>query len=99
MLAQSNGNFMLVNKNSTRCMAIGASATENGVKVIQWGCHGGADEMWKPEPEAGGWFRLLNKNSGRCLAVPSALKDQGVRLIQWDCHDGADERWRLVRLD
>ena len=79
-----------------KCLDVSEASTENGSTVIQWQCHGGANQAWRIERDDDGYnSRLVSRQSGKCLDVRGESRDDGAPVIQWQCHGGANQQWRL----
>ena len=63
--------------------------------MIQWTCHGGANQQWRLEPAGGGAVRILARHSGQVLDVYGALLDDVIPIIQWPAHGGDNQAWTL----
>lgn len=46
LVPTQNSAFLIVFDNSHKCVDVSGWATWNGAKLIQWDCHGGANQEW-----------------------------------------------------
>ena len=87
--------FELVSRNSGKCLDVYGASTDAVAPVIQWICHGGANQQWRLEPAGGGAFRIIARHSGQALDVYGALLDDVTPIIQWPAHGGDNQAWTL----
>ncbi|MGW2809968.1 RICIN domain-containing protein [Streptomyces sp. NPDC001450] len=74
--------YKIVARHSGKCLDVSGWSKADGAKVIQWDCHGGANQRWEfvdigdPKscpPGSGGCaenalgYLIVSKNSGKCL--------------------------------
>lgn len=85
----------VVNRNSGKCMDVVSGSTADGAEIIQYDCHGGANQQWRLEDAGGGYHRIVSDASGRCLDVDGASTADNARIIQWACNGGANQQWQL----
>jgi len=80
---------------SGKCVDVHGASGQDGAAIIQWGCHGGANQQFEQVPAAGG-FMLRARHTGKCLDVYGGFTQAGTRVIQWTCHGGANQvfNWR-----
>ena len=69
--------------------------TADGTAIIQWSCHGQANQQWEEVPANGG-FTLRSKASGKCLNVSGISYTQGAKMHLWNCHDGDNQVFNWV---
>ncbi|HEU5129811.1 MAG TPA: RICIN domain-containing protein [Glycomyces sp.] len=85
----------VVNLNSGKCMDVVSGSTADGAEIIQYDCHGAANQQWRLEDAGGGYYRIVSEASGRCLDVDAASTAEGARIIQWACNGGTNQQWQL----
>jgi uncharacterized repeat protein (TIGR03803 family) len=85
----------IVSRNSGKCLDVYGASTAAAASVIQWTCHGGANQQWRLEPAGGGAFRILARHSGQALDVYGALLGDVVPIIQWPAHGGDNQAFTL----
>jgi hypothetical protein len=78
--------YLLVNRNSGRCLSVAGGSVAPGAKIVQGPTpdQAGASERWVLLGTDQG-FRLRNHASRLVLEIGSANPDKGVQAIQW--HD------------
>jgi serine/threonine protein kinase len=89
--------YLLVNKNSGRCLSVAGGASNPGAKIVQGPTpdQAGTGEHWILL-SAGTAFRLLNEKSRLVLEIGNANPNPGVGAIQW--HDQvtlSHQHWTL----
>ncbi|HEU4408524.1 MAG TPA: RICIN domain-containing protein [Polyangiaceae bacterium] len=78
----------IIARHSGKCLDVEYGSAEAGARVLQWGCHDGANQRWYLWALPGGKLGLKSKQSGLCLvSAPS-----GGGLIQDDCDATPDAR-------
>jgi uncharacterized repeat protein (TIGR03803 family) len=87
--------YELVSRNSGKCLDVSYASSEAVASVIQWICHGGANQQWRLEPAGGGAFHLIARHSGQALDVYGALLDDVTPVIQYPLHGGDNQVWTL----
>lgn len=79
------------------CLDVGGWSRDNGAPVVQWGCHGGANQQWQPRfvgycgKQQGSLqerpcYAFKNLHSGKCLDVPGGDPVPGNKMMQWECN-------------
>ncbi|MEO5894967.1 MAG: DUF1800 family protein [Vicinamibacterales bacterium] len=87
--------YEVVARHSGKCADVAAVSPDDGARLQQWSCHGGANQQWRIEPVAGGYSRLVAQHSGKCLDVSEWSLEEGVQLQQWACTEGENQQWSL----
>ena len=91
----TSGFDTLVASHSQKCLDVSGGSLDDGASIIQWQCHGGANQQWRLEVAGDGYSRVVSRHSGKCLDVSGVSTEDGARIIQWPCHGGANQQWRL----
>jgi serine/threonine protein kinase/DNA-directed RNA polymerase subunit RPC12/RpoP len=89
--------YLLVNKNSGRCLSITDGSAAAGAKIVQGPTpdQAGDTECWRLV-EAGNEFRLRNESSRLFLEIGGGNQDPGVQAIQWNDQSGAmHQHWAI----
>lgn len=73
---------------SGKCLDVERGSKEEGAAVIQYDCHGGANQQWKLKPRGEGAYEFVNANSGKCLEARD-----GSAAAQAACGDDSDQLW------
>ena len=89
-----SGPVLLKVQHSGQCLDDYGWSRDDVTPIVQWGCHGGANQQWRFDPVPGG-YHIVNVFSGKCLDVYGGLPDAGTKLIQYWCHGGANQTWRV----
>jgi len=85
----------IVSRNSDKCLDVSYGSTEPAASVIQWSCHGGANQQWRLEPVSDGAFRIIARHSGQVLDVYGGLVDDVTPIIQFPWHGGDNQLWTI----
>jgi hypothetical protein len=88
----------IIAKHSSRAMDVSGASNASGAQLIQWGYHGGQNQMFRPDPVGGGYFRLVALHSGKVADVAGASMANGAAILQWDWHGGNNQLFRLESL-
>jgi len=89
----------VINANSGRCLDVRGGQTQEGIELIQWGCHADSNMEWRFEPVGDSTFRLRNRKSRKCVAPEADSADEYVGLRQYECSDTESQQWRLEPVD
>jgi len=79
-------------QHSGKCLDVYAASVADGAAVIQWTCHGGANQQWTLRPYLDA-YQIVASHSGKCLNVEAASTADGARAIQWTCVGANNELW------
>jgi len=79
---------------SGQCMDVYGASTTAGAAVIQWPCHGGANQDWRLQPVGDGSFEWRVRHSQLCLTVPGASQQAGAALVQAACDGSTAQRFQ-----
>lgn len=90
--------YILRAQHSGKCMDVGGWSTENGGNVVQWDCHGGANQIFRVLDAGDGYWMLQNVHSGKCLNVSGWGTNAGANIHQWDCHGGDNQRIKAASI-
>jgi Tol biopolymer transport system component len=93
----TSGFDTLVPRHSQKCLDVNGGSPDDGASIIQWQCHGGANQQWRLEVAGDGYSRIVSRHSGKCLDVNGGSLDDSASIIQWSCHGGANQNWLLRR--
>jgi hypothetical protein len=85
----------IANRHSAKCIDVVSGSTADGAEVIQWTCHGGANQQWELQDAGGGYHRIVSTASGKCLDVDARSTADGAQVIQWTCGTGTNQQWQL----
>lgn len=77
-------------QHSGRCLDIFGFQQNNGTRVIQYDCHGGANQRFDYDKDR---KTIKVKHSGKCLTVASA--DAFQKVVRQDCTGAWNQRWDL----
>ncbi|WP_026922253.1 RICIN domain-containing protein [Glycomyces arizonensis] len=85
----------IVNRNSGKCVDVVSGSTADGAEIIQYDCHGGANQQWRIQDAGGGYYQIVSQASGKCLDIDGASTANNARAIQWPCNGGTNQQWEL----
>jgi hypothetical protein len=88
----AQGVYAFVNRASGKCLDVYGASRDDGTAAVQWHCHGGANQQWRPQQNGNGYL-LVNVNSGKCLGVQNANPAAGTQLVQWTCDGSPAQTW------
>jgi xyloglucan-specific exo-beta-1,4-glucanase len=80
-------------RHSGKCLDVNGASTASGAAVIQWACHGGANQQWNLEDAGGGYWRVKAGHSGMCLDLASQSTANAVGLVQAKCESRSSQQW------
>lgn len=83
--------YLLRAQHSNKCLEVGGWSTQNGGNIMQWDCHGGANQLWRVLDAGNGYWALQNVHSGKCLDVEGVWTHSGANIHQWDCTGGDNQ--------
>jgi hypothetical protein len=87
--------YEIVSRHSGKCLDVSYASTDARASVIQWICHGGANQQWRLEPAGNGFYRIVARHSGQVLDVYGGLVDDVTPVIQFPWHGGDNQLWTL----
>lgn len=87
--------FLLVSKNSGKCADVRGGRQDAGADILQYDCHGGANQQFQPIVKEDQTVLLRIRHSGRVLDVSGGARHNGASFIQWDKHEGPNQRFRI----
>ena len=87
--------YEIVSRNSDKCLDVAYASAEARASVIQWICHGGANQQWRLEPVSDGAVRIIAHHSGQVLDVYGGLVDDVTPIIQFPWHGGDNQLWTV----
>jgi hypothetical protein len=83
-LPQAGGSYEMINLNSGKCLSVYGNSTAPGTGLVQYACHGWADQQWKLMRGANGDIQSwVSVSSGLAMDVPGSSPRQGLQLQQW----------------
>jgi hypothetical protein len=97
-LTAVSGGYKIIAQNSGMGLNVrgGATATQNGVAIIQWPWSGVSNEIWQSHPNSDGSYYFTANSSGMCMIVANSSKGQNYPVEQWTCGTYASQNWKLV---
>lgn len=83
--------LQIVNKRSGQCLDIEHANMADGSNVIQWPCHGGANQRWSYD-DTSGLIRSM-QDPHYCLDNSGKYAD-GANLVIWSCNGNSNQRFK-----
>ena len=87
--------YEIVSRNSDKCLDVAYASADARASVIQWICHGGANQQWRLEPVSDGAVRIIAHHGGQVLDVYGGLVDDVTPIIQFPWHGGDNQLWTV----
>jgi glucose/arabinose dehydrogenase len=78
------------------CADVSGASMASGADVIQWTCHGGANQRWVFAHVGSGIYEIRASHSNLCLGVVGNSATDGADVVQLTCNASSGQRW-LVR--
>ncbi|WP_329213650.1 RICIN domain-containing protein [Streptomyces sp. NBC_01485] len=87
-----------VSQNGGNCLDVPGSSTADGIQLIQWSCHGEANQTFTFTPVGGttDQYGIGTSAAGRCVDVNGASSADNATIVQRTCGSGASQKFRLV---
>ncbi|MEU3782942.1 RICIN domain-containing protein [Streptomyces sp900129855] len=87
-----------VNQNGGNCLDVPGSSTADGIQLIQWACHGEANQTFTFTPVGGttDQYGIGTSAGGKCVDVNGASGADNATIVQRPCGTGASQKFRLV---
>lgn len=84
--------ILIKSDRSGKCLDVAGWGTARGTPVVQWDCHGGANQRWIQT----GAREFRSVHSGKCLDVVNTRGGAtGSQMQIWDCNGGPWQKWGL----
>jgi hypothetical protein len=86
----------LVAKHSGKCLDVEgrAEATQDGARILQWSCHGGADQNWTLRDMGNGFVSMIAEHSNKCLEVIGGNPNNEALIQQATCTGEPRQLWQ-----
>jgi endoglucanase len=85
----------IVSRVSGKCIDVVSGSTADGAEIIQYDCHGGANQQWILRDAGGGYVQIVSQASGKCIDVSGASTANNAKAIQWTCGTGTNQQWQV----
>jgi galactose oxidase len=79
---------------TSQCMDVEGGSQNAGAAIIQWGCHGGANQQWQLH-QVDGYYKIVVAHSGQCLTINGADTTVGRWADQETCVNGSNQQFKL----
>jgi hypothetical protein len=94
-----NGRYKLINRNSGKALEVGASNTNDGVQLQQWGYVGALNQQWDiaPLPRGGdsSYYTIKAAHDGKAANLDGYSYANGGAINQWGYVNHANQHWYL----
>ncbi|MFI9238073.1 RICIN domain-containing protein [Streptomyces sp. NPDC053079] len=94
--------FEIVARHSGKCLDVQGFSKNDGAPVIQWPCHGGANQKWYFQRRADNFWEIRSVDSDKCLDAANPNNPavnpppSGAQLQQWTCLGNKNQAWMLA---
>ncbi|MER6415030.1 RICIN domain-containing protein [Streptomyces humidus] len=87
-----------VNRNGGNCLDVPGGSTADGIQLIQWSCHGEANQTFTftPVSGTGDQYRIGTSAGGKCVEVNGSSTADNATIVQRACGSGTGQTFRLV---
>ncbi|MEH0467764.1 RICIN domain-containing protein [Streptomyces sp. B21-097] len=87
-----------VNRSGGNCLDVPGSSTADGIQLIQWTCHGEANQTFTftPVVGTGDQYSIGTSAGGKCVEVNGSSTADNAAIVQRACGSGAGQKFRLV---
>ncbi|MER6788067.1 RICIN domain-containing protein [Streptomyces sp. NPDC000658] len=87
-----------VNRNGGNCLDVPGSSNADGIQLIQWACHGEANQSFTftPVGGTGDQYGIGTSAGGKCVEVNGSSTADDATIVQRVCGSGAGQRFRLL---
>lgn len=86
----------IVSRVSNKCLDVEGGSNRNAANVQQWGCSGGANQLWDIVDLGRGEYSIMSQRSNKALTVGGGGSD-GANVEQDRWRGGDNQRWRIER--
>ncbi|GAA4947701.1 hypothetical protein GCM10023205_04580 [Yinghuangia aomiensis] len=77
-----------------KCLDVWGASTEDHTRIVQYGCHGRANQQFTLHPLGQGLYEIRTF-VGKCLDVHGASTKDRTRIVQYTRHGGPNQRFTL----
>ncbi|SDZ06858.1 Short repeat-containing protein of unknown function [Amycolatopsis xylanica] len=88
--------YTLKSVNSGKCLDVSGSRAVNGTPVVQWDCHGGANQQWVFYAGRNGAVKMVSAQTGGAVTVLNAATHNGALVQQFADSNGDEQLWTLL---
>ncbi|GGO22961.1 xylosidase [Microbispora rosea subsp. aerata] len=92
----TNGWYVLINRNSGKALDVYNWSTADGGSLVQWSRTNGNNQQWRFVDSGDGYYRLQSRHSGKVLDVYNYSTADAADIVQWADHNGTNQQFRLV---
>ena len=81
--------YLLARRGSNKCLDVAGGGASDGQAILQWSCHGAANQTFRLDPLGGGRVRLIDQSAHKCVDVAGSGTADGTPIHLWTCNDTA----------
>jgi hypothetical protein len=89
----------IVAQHSGKALDVPGASTSDGVALIQWDQHGGANQTFRFDALEPGTYKIVASHSGKVLTVQGASLASGAKIVQSTWTGADSQRFRLEPLE
>lgn len=94
-----NNCYLLLNKNSNKCLDVFDSAANDGAKLQQWRRNDGDNQLWEFVPVDHDYFLIISRCSKTCIDDAYSSHSNGSPIHLWSKHSENNQQWKLQQTD
>ncbi|MBK8454422.1 MAG: RICIN domain-containing protein [Thiofilum sp.] len=87
--------YLIKSLYSNQCVDIKEGSRNQGANLIQYPCHGMANQRFSIQADNSGAYTIKALHSNQCIDVPASSTKINTSLIQWSCHSGMNQKWYI----
>lgn len=95
--------FLIVARNSNKCVDVHGDSQNVGEQLQQWACAGGSTppsvQIWKRFGSAGNGWGFEIQHSHQCMDDWTSGSGNGNKIDQWPCNGTSAQGWNLKSVD
>ena len=94
-LAGPTATYLLMRRGSNKCLDVAGGGGNDGQKILQWSCHGAANQTFRVEPLGGASVRLVDQSAQKCVDVAASGTADGTPIQLWSCNGSSAQVFAL----
>lgn len=94
-----NNWYLLLNKNSNKCLDVFDSVANDGAKLQQWRRNNRDNQLWEFVPVDHDYFLIISKCSKTCIDNAYSSHSNGSPIHLWSKHSENNQQWKLQETD
>jgi hypothetical protein len=81
---------------SGKCLDLPRGRTGDDTSLIQYDCHGGANQLWNIVAAGRDIYKIVSRLSNKCLGADFAANKSGGQVVQSECKTSSNQLWQLT---